>query len=108
MKKTFIILLVALASFEIICTNRIKFPKENSSSGIVVNLRTLSIDQLREMIDQVNNVESIKQKNEEKHRQEMEKKKKLNKEKEMRIKQKVQEFLGARTSVLMDFFVNRI
>ena len=111
MKNTLIILLVALASFEIISTIRIKMskiPKENSSGGNRVDLKTLSIGTLREMIDQVNNVESIKQQNEEKHRQEMEKKTKLEKEKVMRIKQTVQKFLGDGTSVLMDFFVNRI
>jgi hypothetical protein len=111
MKNTFIILLVALASFEIICMSRIKLPKitnENSFGDTIVDLKALSIDTLREMIDQVNNFELIKQQNKEKHRQEMEKKTKLKQEKEMRIKQKVQKFLGAGTSVLMDFFVNRI
>jgi hypothetical protein len=90
---------------------RQKWNTYNQEVSQAVNLRDLSLDQLKIMIEKVNAYEVYRKKEEERLRQELEKKKKKQEEEETRQKMRIQSFIKERfssISVFKDFFVNRM
>ena len=83
----------------------------NQQVSQAVNLRDLSIDQLKIMIENVNAYELYRKQEEERLRKEIEKMKKKQEEEETRQRMMVQSLIKARfsrISVFKDFFVNRM
>ena len=88
-----------------------KWNVSNQQVSLAVNLRDLSIDQLRIMLEKVNAYELYRKQEEERVRQEREKKKKKQQEEETRQIMRIQSLIKERfssISVFKDFFVNRM
>jgi hypothetical protein len=83
----------------------------NQQVSQAVNLRDLSLDQLRIMLEKVKAYETYRKQEEERLKQEREKKKKKQQEEETRQKMRIQSLIKerfCRISVFKDFFVNRM